>query len=302
MTETASYLVGLIGEGITASLTPPMHEREGCHLGFDYEYRILDLLESGRAPEDVGAMLSEARRLGFAALNVTHPCKQLVIPFLDELTPAAEHIGAVNLVLIQDGRFIGHNTDWTGFRSALLSGLADRRRDRIVQFGSGGAGAATAYALLTLGVHRLAIVDVLPDRAQALVKAYAPLFPDQEVRMSTPDDLSFDLATADGVVHATPTGMKEYPGLPFDVTALAAAAWVTDIVYRPIETELLRTARSIGHEVLDGGRMAVGQAADSIRLITGAEPDSTRMRAHFLEMLGNDAALGAPSAAARGQA
>ncbi|TFD61404.1 shikimate dehydrogenase [Cryobacterium suzukii] len=299
MTATASYLVGLIGAGITASLTPPMHEREGGHLGFDYDYRILDLLESGRAPGDVGVMLKEARDLGFAALNVTHPCKQLVIPFLDELTPAATHIGAVNLVLIQGDRFIGHNTDWTGFRSAVLAGLPDARRDRIVQFGSGGAGSATAYALLALGVHRLAIVDVEPDRARALVNAYAPLFPDQEVCMSTPDDLSLDLATADGVVHATPTGMKEYPGLPFDVTALAAAAWVADIVYRPIDTELLRTARSIGHDVLDGGRMAVGQAADSIRLITGAEPDPTRMRAHFLEMLGND---GAPVVAARGRA
>ncbi|WP_104088569.1 MULTISPECIES: shikimate dehydrogenase [unclassified Cryobacterium] len=290
MTAPTEFLVGLIGEGITASLTPPMHEREGRHLGFDYEYRILDLLESGRAPEEVGAILAEAREQGFAALNVTHPCKQIVIPFLDELTPAAEHIGAVNLVLIESGRLIGHNTDWTGFRSALLTGLPDARRNRIVQFGSGGAGSATAYALLTLGVHRLAIVDVLPERAQALVNAYAPLFPDQEVCVSTTDSLHTDLATADGVVHATPTGMKEHPGLPVDVTALAATAWVADIVYRPIDTELLRAARSLGHEVLDGGRMAVGQAVDSIRLITGSEPDAIRMRTHFLELLGDGAA------------
>ncbi|TFD54456.1 shikimate dehydrogenase [Cryobacterium frigoriphilum] len=298
MTATG-FLVGLIGEGITASLTPPMHEREGRHLGFDYDYRTLDLLELDRSPRDVGALLAESRDAGFAALNVTHPCKQLVIPFLDELDPAAEHMGAVNLVLIRNGRFIGHNTDWTGFRSALLAGLPEAGRDRIVQFGSGGAGSATAYALLTLGVRRLAIVDVLPERAQALVDRYAPLFPGQDVLASTPQMLSDDLATADGVVHATPTGMKEHPGLPFDVTALATAAWVADIVYRPIDTELLATARRLGHEVLDGGRMAVGQAADSIRLITGTEPDADRMRAHFLQLLGDDAALAAAAAGGR---
>ncbi|MFC5929454.1 shikimate dehydrogenase [Cryobacterium melibiosiphilum] len=299
MTAATSFLVGLIGEGITASLTPPMHEREGRHLGFEYDYRTLDLLELGRAPGDVGALLAECRDAGYAALNVTHPCKQLVIPFLDELDPAAEHMGAVNLVLIRDGRFLGHNTDWTGFRSAVLAGLPDAPRDRIVQFGSGGAGSATAYALLTLGVAHLVIVDVLPERAQALVDRYAPLFPAQEVVAGTPQTLGSDLATADGVVHATPTGMKEHPGLPFDVTALAATAWVADIVYRPIDTELLAAARRRGHQVLDGGRMAVGQAADSIRLITGREPDAERMRAHFLELLGDDAALSAAATGGR---
>lgn len=288
---TTSFLVGLIGEGITASLTPPMHEREAGLLGFDYEYRILDLLDTGRSPESVGDLLLEARAEGYAALNVTYPCKQLVIPHLDELSPAAAHIGAVNLVLIQDGRFIGHNTDWTGFRSALLAGLPGAAVDTVVQLGAGGAGSATAYALLELGVTELTLCDVSAERATTLAREYAPLFPGQNILVTGPGGLADYLAAADGVVHATPTGMKEHPGMAFDPRALSEAAWVADIVYRPIDTELVRTAHSRGLRVLDGGRMAVGQAVDSIRLITGAEPDAERMRTHMLELLGVDSAV-----------
>jgi len=291
MTGRPHFLVGLIGEGITASLTPAMHEQETQHLGFDYDYRILDLLELAEPPTSVGRLLVEARQLGYSALNITYPCKQLVIPHLDELSPAAAQLGAVNLVLIQDGRFIGHNTDWTGFRSSLLDGLPGAGRDRIVQFGAGGAGSATAYAMLSPGVSRLTPTDVAPERAHSLARMLALLFPDKEILVADTAQLGAHLAAAHGVVHATPTGMKAHPGLPFDVTGLAAGAWVADIVYRPIDTELLRTARALGHRVLDGGRMAVGQAADSIRLITGAEPDADRMRSHILELLGEDAAI-----------
>jgi shikimate dehydrogenase len=100
----AHYLVGLIGEGIMASLTPPMHEAEAAALGLQYEYRIFDLIELGRPAEDVGALLAEARRSGFAAMNITHPCKQLVGDIVDELDADAAHLQAVNLVVFERGR------------------------------------------------------------------------------------------------------------------------------------------------------------------------------------------------------
>ena len=90
---------------------------------------------------------------------------------------------------------------------------------------------------------------------------------------------------ADGLVHCTPVGMAAHPGVPLDMSLLEPRHWVADIVYRPIETELVRGARAKGCEVLDGGRMAVGQAADAFRIFTGLEPDADRMRAHFLELV-----------------
>jgi shikimate dehydrogenase len=284
------YLVGLLGEGIRQSLTPPMHVTEADRLGVDYEYRVLDLLESGEDPRSTPEIVRRSRDEGFAALNVTHPCKQLVIPDLDELSPEAARLDAVNLILFRDGRMIGHNTDWTGFRSALIDGLPSARRNTVVQVGTGGAGAATAYALLSVGVKQLVLSDLDPQRAAVVAEKYRAWFPDQSVSVVEDEALSVALAGSDGVVNATPMGMKHHPGVAIDISSLSPTAWVADIVYLPIETELLRVARAAGHRVLDGGRMAVGQAADSIRLITGLEPNADRMRTHFLELLDNPTA------------
>ena len=292
MPAPTSYLVGLLGEGIQHSLTPPMHVAEAAHLGVDYEYRILDMLQMDGAAPSLPDLVRRVRDEGYAALNVTYPCKQLVIPVLDELSPEAARLDAVNLVLFREGRMTGHNTDWTGFTSALVGGLPDARRDSVVQVGIGGAGAATAYALLSLGVQRLTLSDQDMERAEAVADKYRGWFPDRAISVEPADALGDALAGADGAVNATPMGMARHPGVSFDVGSLDPAAWVADIVYVPIETELIRLARAAGHRVLDGGRMAVGQAADSIRLITGLAPDAERMRAHFLELLASPVLTG----------
>jgi shikimate dehydrogenase len=288
MTSETRYLVGLLGEGIGHSLTPPMHMREAEHLGLDYDYRIHDLLEMPETPGDVGDLLNRAAAAGYSALNVTHPCKQLVIPYLDELSVAAQRIEAVNLVLFRDGRMIGHNTDYSGFRDAFDEGLGDLPRGRVLQVGVGGAGSATAYAILALGAARLTIVDLDLSRALALRAKYSPLFPDQQIEVVEVRGLDDELALVDGAIQATAVGMAQYPGMSFDPARLPPEAWVSEVIYRPLETELLRRAVDSGHRVLDGGLMAVGQAVDSIRLITGLEPDVARMRRHFLQLVESD--------------
>jgi len=281
-----SYLVGLIGEGIMASLTPPMHEAEAAALGLDYEYRIFDLIELGRPATDVADLLAEAKRRGFAAMNITHPCKQLVLDLVDELDPDAERLGAVNLVLFEHGRLIGYNTDWMGYRDGLLAGLPEASFDRVVQVGCGGAGSATAYALLSCGTSRLDLFDVETDRARDLVERMRGHFPGQTVETVPSGELPEAIGRATGVVHATPVGMLHHPGVAFDLGLLRAGAWVSDVVYRPLETELIRRAAERGHPVLDGGRMAVGQAYASLQIITGTLPDRGRMERHFRALVG----------------
>lgn len=283
--QTESCLVGLVGEGVMPSLTPPMHEREGDVQGLRYLYRPIDLLELGLPGEAVGAILQSARSLGFNGLNITHPCKQLVLEHLDEVTPHARRLGAVNTVLIRDGRFIGHNTDFSGFAAALASGLPGAALGRVVQLGAGGAGSAVAYALLTAGVRALDLVDVDPMRAEVRAAELGGLFPDSTVTARTTAELPRLMRTADGLVHCTPVGMAAHPGAPLDLELLESHHWVADIVYRPIDTELVRAARGKGCQVLDGGRMAVGQAVDAFRIFTGLEADPERMRAHFLELV-----------------
>ena len=280
-----SFIVGLIGEGITASLTPPMHEREADQQGLRYIYRPIDLTRLGRPGSDVGALLRAGRDLGFNAFNVTHPCKQLVLAELDVVSDDAARLGAVNTVLIRDGRFIGHNTDFSGFGGALAAGLPDAVLDSVVQLGVGGAGAAVAYALLKAGTRQLTLLDLDPLRAAERAAALAVLFPEQRITAGTPADLASVLPGADGLVHATPVGMHSHPGLAVDLALLKPSQWVADVVYRPVETELIRGARARGCRVLDGGRMAVGQAVDAFELITGIRPDAARMLAHFHELI-----------------
>lgn len=294
---TDQIAVGLIGSGIGPSLSPALHEREAGVLGLDYVYRRFDLDALGLGPDAVGGLLDEVRRAGFRGVNVTHPCKQRVIPHLDELARAAGEIGAVNTVVFApDGRATGHNTDWSGFRNGLLAGLPDVQPGVVVLLGAGGAGAAAAYALLALGARAVHVVDVDAERARALADRFAPPGTEARIVGHGPEALAGLLAEAGGLVHATPVGMAEHPGLPLPVTALRPELWVAEIVYRPLETELLRAARAAGCRTLDGGAMAVHQAAAAMRLFTGVRPDVERMTRHLHELIrGETTADGPPS-------
>ncbi|MFE6194249.1 shikimate dehydrogenase [Streptomyces sp. NPDC057838] len=286
-----SYLTGLIGSGIGPSLSPALHEREADRQGLRLLYRLIDIDPLGVPPEAVGDLVRAARDLGFDGLNITHPCKQLVLAHLEALAPQAEALGAVNTVVFEHGRAVGHNTDVTGFAASFARGLPDAPLDRVVQLGAGGAGAAVAHALLTLGAGHITVVDALPDRAAALAAALNRAFGEGRAAAAPADRQARLLAHADGLVHATPTGMAAHPGLPLPAGLLHPGLWVAEVVYRPLETELLRTARALGCATLDGGGMAAFQAADAFRLFTGREPDAPRMLADLTELAG---AVGAP--------
>lgn len=275
------YLVGLVGQGVGPSLTPALHMAEGRANGLDYVYRTIDLNAAGLAPERIGDILTWARTLGFDALNVTHPCKQSVIPHLDALDDEAAALGAVNTVVFANGRAVGYNTDAPGFRTGFAEGLPGAATRNVVLLGAGGAGAAVGHALLDLGTEHLTVVDLDVDRATALAGDLAARHRDSRVDASAFDKLSILAPLADGVVHCTPTGMADHPGMPFDAALLRPDLWVADIVYRPLDTELLAAARAAGCRTLDGGHMAVHQASIAFELITGITPDADRMSRHF---------------------
>jgi len=279
-------LVGLVGQGVGPSLTPALHMAEGRAHGLDYVYRTIDLNAVGVAPQRIGEILEWARTLGYDALNVTHPCKQLVIPHLDDLDDAAAALGAVNTVIFGDDRVVGYNTDAPGFTTGFTEGLPGADVTNVVLLGAGGAGAAVGHALLDLGVEHLAVVDVDVDRATVLARDLASRHSHARVDASAFDKLSVLLPGSDGVVHCTPTGMADHPGIPFDATLLHPGLWVADIVYRPVNTALLTAARAAGCRSLDGGHMAVHQASIAFELITGIAPDADRMSRHFRSLAG----------------
>ena len=267
-------LLGLIGSGIQGSLSPALHEEEGRHHGLRTHYQLIDLREARVGLDVLPGLLDAMRVIGFAGFNVTHPCKQAVVPLLDALSDEAQAMGAVNTVVLRDGRLIGYNTDGPGWSWGLRRALPDAKLGRVVILGAGGAGSAVAHAALALGAAQLTIVDQDFQRADALARRLG-------TKAHAEREVAKALAGADGLVHATPVGMDKHPGLPFAEELLRPALWVSEIVYVPLETALLKAARRAGCRTMDGGHMNVGQAARAFKLFTGVEPDAERMDRHF---------------------
>jgi shikimate dehydrogenase len=281
--ERRRLLIGLIGSHIQASRTPALQEREAGEHGIRCLYQLIDLEKLGLAQGALPDLLTAAERTGFDGLNITHPCKQAVLPLLTELSENAQALGAVNTVLLREGRRIGHNTDWRAFERSFRHGLPGARLDRVVQLGAGGAGAATAYAALKMGAGQITVIDQDSTRSEALAARCNGVFGSGRVQAG--GDVASALSIADGLIHATPTGMLGKPGLPLAAAMLRRDLWVADVVYYPLATALLLAAKNLGCRTLDGGGMAVEQAAEAFRLFTGIEADRIRMRRHFLSMV-----------------
>lgn len=281
-TSARKVLVGLIGTDIQMSKSPALHEREGTLHGLDYGYELLDLAARGGSPSALPDLLAEAEGRSFSGCNITHPCKQLVLDYLTDLSEDARMLGAVNTVVFKDGKRTGHNTDWYGFYENFRRGLPDVARERAVLLGAGGAGVAVAHAAMKLGIGHLSIFDQDLSRATRLAWELNARFSAE--RAFAISDIGQAMWRADGLINATPMGMKNHPGMPIEERWLEPRHWVADIVYMPLVTELLALATRLGCRILPGGGMTVFQAAAAFRLFSGIEPDAERMSSHFAEL------------------
>jgi shikimate dehydrogenase len=288
--DQRSWLTGLIGHGVGPSLTPELHEREAARQGLRYVYKVIDQPDVTVDLARLERLLAGAVELGFDGLNVTHPVKQATVALVDEVDATVAAIGALNTVLIRDGRTVGHNTDVSGFRRSFLDGLPDVDRSRVVLVGAGGAGTAVAHALAEIGVRRLRVVD--PDEARAAALAATLQGHATEVELVPVAGLADAVASSAGLVNASPMGMASHPGSPVPAGLLHGDLWLADIVYRPLDTALLQAARAAGCPVLSGAGMAVHQAADAFELITGRPADRGAMLRDFDDLVAAEAAAG----------
>ena len=276
-------LVGLVGANIMGSLSPALHEDAFAAAGIHGYYHLMDLDRlPGRRLE---SLLSAVKAAAFDGINVTYPCKQAIMPLLDEVSAEAQQIGAVNCVTIAaSGRTTGYNTDRGGFRRSFEEGLGQAHAQ---------AKAAVVFALMDLGAATVLVHDTDTARASSLVADlmlhYGP------ARAQLAGSLRDAIAAAAGVVNATPIGMAGFPGNPVPAGALRAQQWVADIIYTPIETQLIKAARAKGARTLTGGGMCVHQAAEAFRLFTGLAPDTGRMHRAFATALAARDAAPAPT-------
>jgi shikimate dehydrogenase len=275
-----SILTGLLGAPIAHSASPAMHERAAKALGLRCHYQLIEVVGAGK--EELKILLEGVRRLGFAGINVTFPYKEAVLDLLDELSPGAKQIGAVNTVVVRDGRLTGHNTDTTGFARAVSGLVTSSARGAVALIGAGGVGKAIAFALAGLGVKELRIFDSEHVKATHLAAQLQG-----QVSTSVPRSLEDAPRGVAGVVNGSPVGMLPSRGTPVPDALLHAGLWVADAIYSPLWTPLLTAAKSKGAAVMTGRELAIYQAADAFELFTGLTPSATEMGIAFDDVMAN---------------
>ena len=264
------FLTGLIGAPIAHSASPAMHGQAADALGIHCHYQLIEV--AGADATELRALLDSIKRIGFAGINVTFPYKEAVVPLLDDLSPAACAIGAVNTIVVRGDKLVGYNTDATGFERAVSNLVKASNHGPVALIGAGGVGKAIAHALAALGIAELSVFDT--DRAKAGQIA-AQLHGRQKVRIA--ESVEDALQSVVGVVNGTPIGMLPDRGTPVPDALLHRGLWVADAVYTPLWTPLLTAAKARGAEIMTGRDLAVHQAADAFELFTGFAPPIVEM-------------------------
>lgn len=264
------FLTGLIGAPIAHSASPAMHERAADALGVRCHYQLIEVAGADQA--GLRALLDGVRHFGFAGVNVTFPYKEAVVSLLDELSPAARAVGAVNTVVVRDGRLLGYNTDTTGFERAIGPLLAASGPGAVALIGAGGVGKAIAFALAGLGVREIKIFD--SDSGKA-----AQLAGQLEGRAGTivASNIGDAMHGVVGVINGSPVGMLPSRETPVPEALLHQGLWVADAVYSPLWTPLLNAAKAAGAATMTGRELAIYQAADAFELFTGLKPSTVEM-------------------------
>ena len=267
-------LMMLIGSPVGHSGSPDMYNFSFRYHNLDYAYLAFDIKE-----DQVKEALDAMRLFKMRGANVTMPCKNEAARLVDELSPAARIIGAVNTIVNEDGRLVGHITDGTGFVRNLHEHGVEVKGKKIVILGAGGAATAIQVQCALDGAASISIFN--PDdpflaRAKGTAEKLKKEVPDCKVEVFCLDDqekLREEIAKADILVNGTLAGMKPHEDttLITDLTMLRPELVVADVVYNPEETRLLREAKSVGCKTVGGKGMLLWQGAAAYKLYTGLE-------------------------------
>lgn len=273
-------ITACFGQPVAENPTQVMIEAAYGQLGLDWRYITLEV-----APEDLPAAVAGARAMGFRGFNCTIPHKVSVIEQLDGVGESAKLIQAVNCVVLRGDQLIGENTDGKGF----LEGVKKRRDpagQQVVMLGAGGAARAIAVELALSGIRKLTIVNRSAERGRGLL----------DLLQGAALPVEFELVVLDGdypvpqdadiIVNASSIGL--FPDvnarLPLDLSHVQASALVADVIFNPAETHLIKDARAIGCETIDGLEMLVGQGVIGVDYWCGQAPDPEVMRQSLEEV------------------
>lgn len=275
-------LYGVIGDPISQSMSPVMHNQELLKLGIDAHYQPFHILK-----KDLNTAIMGMKVIGVEGFNITSPHKTTVIPFLDEIDPLAKAIGAVNTVVRDNGRFIGFNTDGTGYVRALQAEWKeDLLGERTLIIGAGGAAKAIYYTFLSMGMKQVDICNRSIGNAEKLIRECPYEGESKALTLSEAEEL---LAEYSLIIQTTTIGM--YPDIdesPLSLARMNPSAFVSDIIYNPFETALIKEAKRRGAQTQNGVGMFIYQGALAFEKWTGLQPDIDRMTSIVTKQLGGE--------------
>jgi shikimate dehydrogenase len=286
-----TMLYGIFGYPIGHSLSPLMHNTAFAHHGLDAVY-----LPFAVHPAHLATAVQSMTALPICGVNVTIPHKQAVMAWMDELSPEARLIGAVNTIHLRDGRLHGYNTDGIGFLRALEEAGSEVAGRTVMLLGAGGAARAIAVQLCLSGIRRLLLANRTPKRAEDLATYLRQNLPSADISVLTMGEssLAAHLPHTDIVVNATSIGMQPHDPMLLPPTELAPRHLVCDIVYRPLHTPLLRAAQERGAWTVDGLGMLLHQGAKAFEIWTEYTFPIPLVRAQLLLSLTEQSTASSP--------
>jgi shikimate dehydrogenase len=278
----STRIIGIFGDPVAHTLSPAIQNAAFAALGLGFVYVPFHV-----ARKRLGEAVEGVRALGLAGVNITIPHKVAVMEHLDEIEAHAKEIGAVNTVVNDGGRLVGHNTDGAGFLKSLTEETGfNVSGKKVLVIGAGGAARAILYSVLSENPAFVLLLNRTVEKAEALVDALGPGFKGVELNAGPLSGMLDAAPTADLVINTTSLGMEGNAPLDFPVEALSDGAVVADIVYSPLKTPLLTRAEARGLTVHNGLSMLIGQGAIGFELWTGRKAPVEAMKEAALKALG----------------
>lgn len=254
--DSNTKLYCLIGDPVSKSLSPEIHNYSFSENEINSKYVALNVLKGG-----LKEAINGIRHLGIEGFNVTIPHKVDIIKHLDDIDEEAKFLGAVNTVKNENGKLIGYNTDGKGFINVLKDKNVDIKNKTVAILGAGGAARAISIMLAKEGIKKIIVFNRTAEKAKAVIEEIAEKFPKVVGSYEKLEMNSSNLKNIDILINCTSVGM--YPKsdeMPIDPEMLSSETVVCDIVYKPLETKLLKRAKELGHITIDGLNMLIYQA------------------------------------------
>ena len=274
-------VVGVIGDPISHSFSPIINNAAFQHLGLNYKYFAFKV-----SPEHLAGAIGGANKLGIKGLNVTIPHKEQVLVTLDQISEIAKNIGAVNVINFHDNEAHGYNTDGIG----CIKALEEKTRiynKKITILGAGGASRAICNQLIASNIESLEIINRNLNKAETLKENILENYSNANVTIKPIEELTNQIQETDIFINTTPIGMKGYEEQKpiLEAKNIPENLIVNDIVYNPIETPLLKEAKTAEATTINGIKMLIYQAAEGIEIWTGKKAPTKIMEEKLKEVL-----------------